>query len=314
MEASHVSVLFEESMSAMTVHPGGRYIDCTLGAGGHAEGILERSAPDGLLLGLDADPKAIEIAAARLARFGQRAILVNENFFRLREVAERLGYVGVDGVLFDLGFSSVQLSDADRGLSFMVDGPLDMRLDPREPETAADLLNSLSEAELAGLLWRFGEEPGSRRIARLIVQERAKRPLASTRQLAALVERAVGGRHGEKIHPATRTFQALRIAVNHELERLSLALEQALDLLATGGRLVVIAFHSLEDRIVKRFMEVEAKGCICPPESPVCTCSHKPRLRRVSKGVLKPGPDEVAANPRARSARLRVAERIELWQ
>lgn len=310
MEASHVSVLFDESMTALGVRPGGRYVDCTLGAGGHAAGILKRSAPDGLLLGLDADPKAIEMATARLAAFGPRVMLLNENFFRLSEVAKRLDFVRVDGVFFDLGFSSVQLADSSRGLSFQADGPLDMRLDPREPETAAGIINSLPEAELADLLWRFGEEPGSRRIARLIVQERASRHIDSTLQLARLVERALGGRRGSKIHPATRTFQALRIAINHELERLPSALNQALDLLVAGGRLVVIAFHSLEDRIVKRFMEAESRGCICPPDAPVCTCSHQPRLKRISKGVVKPGPNEIAENPRARSARLRVAERI----
>ena len=305
---SHIPVLYHEALDALRLHPGGRWVDGTVGAGGHAAGILERSAPDGLLLGLDRDPQALQLAARRLLVFGQRAILRRGSFAQLGEHLAALGWPAVDGVLLDLGLSSMQLQDPGRGFSFQRDAPLDMRFDPGQMLTAADLVNDLPEAELADLIRRYGEEPRARRIARAIV---AERPIRGTQHLAQVVARAAG-RGAGRIHPATRTFQALRIVVNDELGGLERGLEQALQALAPGGRLVVIAFHSLEDRIVKRFMRRESQDCICPPEQPACTCGHRRALRLVTRKPIRPGPQEVARNPRARSARMRVAERLEL--
>jgi len=301
----HVPVLFDEVLRGLQVRPGGCYVDATLGAGGHAAGILRASAPDGRLLGLDADPEAAAFARQALAPFGQRATVVAANFRQVGEVAVAQGFQPVAGVLLDLGLSSRQLADAQRGFAFSQDGPLDMRFDPTQGQPASELVNYLPEVDLADLLWRYGEERRSRRIARAIV---AARPVATTGQLAELVARTIGRR--EKIHPATRTFQALRIAVNDELEALAEALPQARDLLEPGGRLAVIAFHSLEDRWVKHFFQQEARDCICPPERPVCTCGHRATLRIITRRPVQPSEQEVARNPRSRSAKLRVAERL----
>ena len=301
----HLSVLYDEVQSWLKPRPGGRYIDATVGAGGHAKGLLTASHPDGLLLGLDADPAALSYAAKILASFGDRVVLRTANFRNIGEVAGAAGFEGVDGILMDLGLSSRQLDDADRGFSFNRDGPLDMRMNPDRGQSAAELVNTLSETDLADLLWRWGEERQARRIARAIV---AERPLERTGQLADLVARVVGRR--EKIHPATRTFQALRIAVNEELDALGQALPQARDLLRPGGRLAVLAFHSLEDRLVKQFYRQEARDCICPPELPVCACQHQATLRVLTSKPVRPTADETALNPRSRSARLRVAERV----
>jgi 16S rRNA (cytosine1402-N4)-methyltransferase len=302
----HVPVLFQAVLGGLQIRPGGRYIDATIGSGGHAAGVLAASSPDGRLLGLDRDPAAVEMAGARLVPFGGRVVLVHSSFSRLTEVAHAHQFTPVDGVLFDLGFSSLQLADPQRGFAFTTDGPLDMRFDPGSGEpTAADLVNGLSAEELAALLIRYGEEKHARRIAEAIV---AARPLYTTAELAAVVERVVKQR--ERIHPATRTFQALRIAVNDELAALEATLPQAVEVLAPGGRLAVISFHSLEDRVVKRFLRQESRDCICPPEAPVCTCGHRATLRLVSRKPIRPTAEEVADNPRARSARLRVAERI----
>lgn len=302
---NHVPVLLEETMTALAVQPGGRYIDCTVGGGGHAQAILECSSPGGQLLGIDADPEAIKAARARLEPYRNTVLLVNDNFVNLQAICLKYDFLPVHGILFDLGLSSLQLS-SERGFSFMHDARLDMRFNPAQEVTAADIVNAAPEAELAHLLRTYGEEAFSHRIARLIVRER---PVTSTLHLASIVEKAVGGKKG-KIHPATKTFQALRIAVNLELENLEAALKQALDLLGYEGRLVVISYHSLEDRIVKRFMQREARGCICPPGTPVCICGHKPRLRLVSRRVIIPSAAEMEANPRSRSAKLRVAQRI----
>ena len=308
MRSVHIPVFLQAVLDGLRVRPGGRYVDGTVGGGGHAAHILELSAPDGRLLGLDRDAEAVAVARSRLAGYADRVTLLHASFDRLAEVARAQGFVPVDGVLFDLGLSSLQLADPARGFSFSADGPLDMRFDPDSGgETAADLVNRLPGAELAALLRRYGEEPQARRIAEAIV---AARPLHTTGELAAVVEQAVGGRRGRRIHPATRTFQALRIAVNDELATIERALPQAVEILAPGGRLVVIAFHSLEDRLVKRFMRRESRDCICPPETPVCVCGHRATLRAVTRKPLRPSAEEVAANPRARSARLRVAERI----
>lgn len=291
----------------MQVRPGGRYIDATIGGAGHAAGILAASSPDGRLLGLDRDPAAVDVARARLTSYLGRGVIEHSSFVHLAEVARSHQFVPVDGVLFDLGLSSLQLADPSRGLAFMADGPLDMRFDPTcGGPTAADLVNDLSLEELAALLYRYGEEKQARRIAQAIV---AARPLHTTRELAAVVERAVGWRGRRNIHPATRTFQALRIAVNDELAALEAALPQAVEILAPGGRLVVISFHSLEDRLVKEFMRRESRDCICPPEVVVCTCGHRASLRVITRKPVRPTAQEIAANPRARSARLRVAEK-----
>lgn len=304
----HVPVLYQEVLAGLALHAGGRYVDCTAGSGGHAAGILEGSAPDGTVLALDTDPEAIARTRTALARFGARARVVQANFRDLEAVAAREGWQAVNGILFDLGVSSVQLRTARRGFSVQDDGPLDMRMDPSRGITAADVVNTWPEADLARTLREYGEEPLARRIAAAIARERGRAPFASTAQLAALVAR-VKGRRG-RIHPATTVFQALRIAVNGELESIAAALPRALRLLQRGGRLVVIAFHSLEDRIVKRFMQEEAKECRCPPGQPVCTCARRAALRLIARGAIKPSPEEVARNARARSARLRVAERL----
>ncbi len=301
---AHVPVLYREVLTGLQVRPGGRYIDATIGAGGHAAGILDTSTPDGCLLGLDADPEAVTFARSTLQRFGDRALVIVGNFREIKAVAVAHSFDQVDGVLMDLGFSSRQLAAADRGFSFDRDGPLDMRLNPNQGLTAADLIEDMSESELADLIWRYGEERYSRRIARAIV---AARPVTTTAQLAELVAKTVG--HREKIHPATRVFQALRIAVNDELGALAEALPQVRDLVRPGGRLAVIAFHSLEDRLVKQFCQQEARDCICPPEVPVCVCGHRATLGLVSRKPIRPSDEEISRNPRSRSARLRIAYR-----
>lgn len=284
-------------------------MDGTVGGGGHAAGLLEAAGPRARLLGLDADPDALAVARQVLARFGERVRLVNENFRHLAEVAREAGFVPADGVLLDLGVSSMQLERSPRGFSFQRDAPLDMRFDPRQPTTAADIVNGADERELRKMLYEYGNERNAARIARAIVQRRAARRIETTTDLARIVVDVVGP-HRRGIHPATRTFQALRIAVNQELDSLREALPQAVDILARGGRLAVISFHSLEDRIVKEFMRREASECVCPPGLPACVCGREPILRLVNRKPITPTPEEVARNPRARSAKLRVAEKI----
>ena len=302
---SHIPVLYQEILAGLQIRPGGRYIDGTVGGGGHARGILVASAPDGELLGIDADPMAVALAGEQLIEFAGRVTVVQGNFADLEEIAEEHSFCPVEGILLDLGLSSLQLEAAGRGFAFRLDGPLDMRFDPSQVTTAADLVNTLSREELADILFRYGEEPQSRRIARAIV---AERPISTTGELADLVERTVGRRG--RIHPATRTFQGLRIAVNEELGCLAEALPQALRLLGPGGRLAIISFHSLEDRLVKQFFRNEARDCVCPPEVPICICSHRATLGIVTKKPISPSAEEVAANPRSRSAKLRIAYRL----
>ncbi len=304
-QPAHTPVLLNEAVEALAIRPFGWYVDCTVGLGGHSQAILEASQPDGRLLGLDADARSLELARQRLAAFGDRAVLVHANFRDLERVARDHGVDTANGIVMDLGLSSWQLADSARGFSFHDVGGLDMRFDPSEGAGAADLVNTLPEDELAALIWRYGEEPKARPIARAIVRAR---PIATAGQLAEVIARAVGRRG--RIHPATRTFQALRIAVNRELDNLEAALPQAVRLLAPGGRLAVISFHSLEDRIVKTFFRNESRDCICPPEIPQCICGHRATLRIVTKKPITPSPREVSANPRARSAKLRVAERL----
>jgi 16S rRNA (cytosine1402-N4)-methyltransferase len=302
----HRPVLYQEIIHALRPGRNGFYVDATLGAGGHAQGILEASQPDGVLLGLDVDPQALELARARLAVFGARVIIVRASYVKLREQINILGRKNVDGIVFDLGVSSMQLDQPDRGFSFQSDAPLDMRFDPDNPVRAYDLVNELQENDLADIIYRYGEERYARQVARAIVRAR---PIQTTLQLAGVVAGVTtGGRKG--LHPATRTFQALRIAVNRELEVLELALPQALSVLAPQGRLAVIAFHSLEDRIVKQYFRRESKNCLCPPEQPTCTCGHTATLKEITRHPIRPGSEEITENPRARSARLRVAEKL----
>jgi 16S rRNA (cytosine1402-N4)-methyltransferase len=301
----HIPVLLGQVLAGLQVEPGGRYIDATLGAGGHAAAILRASAPTGQLLGIDADPEAVFFSQRTLQPFGERATFQSGNFRDLRRIASALGFESADGVLLDLGLSSRQLAEAKRGFSFSEDGPLDMRFNQSYGQRSADLVNHLPETELAQLLREYGEDRYARRIARAIV---AARPVTTTSQLADLIAHTVG--HREKIHPATRTFQALRIAVNDELGALTQALPQARDLLTPGGRLAVISFHSLEDRIVKRFYQNEARDCVCPPEAPICVCQHLATLRIISRKPITPNGREITDNPRSRSAKLRIAERL----
>ena len=303
----HHPVLYHEIIHALQPRPGGHYVDCTVGAGGHSWGILESSSPDGRLLGLDVDPQALELARQRLAPFGNRVILIKASYTTLLSHLAALEWPTVDGILLDLGVSSMQIDTPERGFSFQVDAPLDMRFDPQNPVRAEDLVNGLPEKELADLIFRYGEERRSRQVAQAIVKAR---PLHTTGQLADVVAHAVGGGRQSRLHPATRTFQALRIAVNQELQSLEEVLPQAVKALAPGGRLAIIAFHSLEDRIVKRFFRLESQDCICPPSQPICTCGHQAVLKEITRHPLRPTEVEVEQNPRARSSRLRVAEKI----
>ncbi len=298
---SHTPVLLPEVIEALQVQPGGKYVDCTVGGGGHAVATLESG---GQLLGIDADPAAIEKSEERLRTYKDNVILVNENFKHLKDICTRYGFYPVNGVLFDLGMSSFQIEEDGRGFSFRHDAPLDMRFNPSQELTAADIVNNFPEPELARILEKYGEEKKSRRIAHHIVRNR---PLRTTLELAQIVKSAVKKTSG-RIHPATKTFQALRIVVNCELENLEQALPQAIEVLIPSGRLAVISFHSLEDRIVKEFFRLESRGCICSPEMPICTCNHKPTLKIVNKKVITPSIGEVKFNPRSRSAKLRVAE------
>lgn len=353
MQTQHVPVMLDEVLAFIQPRSGGYYIDGTLGGGGHTAAILERSAPDGKVLGIDADTQALERVHARLSHYVEsgRLILAHGNFAEITRIAHESGFVpahssvangetghagkergAVQGILLDLGFSSHQMDNPQRGFSFSVDGPLDMRLDQSLTYSAADLVNSASEQELADIFWHYGEERRSRQIARRIVREREQKAITRTAQLAKLAAAGVPYKTGT-IHPATRVFQALRIAVNKELEHLETALPQIRDLLqqhiaatqdtqgnlndedgrseqGEGGRMAIIAFHSLEDRIVKEFMRREAKDCICPPTTPICICGHKASLRILTPKPLTPTAQEIANNPRARSAKLRAAMRL----
>ncbi len=319
MQTQHMPVMLEEVLKFLRPAPGGHYIDGTIGGGGHTEAILERTAPDGKVLGIDTDVQALARVREQLAESvsNGRLVLAHGNFAELARIVNEAGFMSIQGILLDLGFSSHQMDNPERGFSFSVDGPLDMRLDQSQGISAADLVNSASEQELADIIWRYGEETRSRQIAKRIVRERAKGAITHTAQVARLAAAGVPFKPGA-IHPATKTFQALRIAVNHELERLEEALPQMLDVLSArgrdetdgrqAGRMVIISFHSLEDRIVKEFMRREARDCICPPHVPVCVCGHKARLRLLTPKPVIPTSEEVIANPRARSAKLRAAE------
>ena len=303
---SHFPVLYHEIIQALTPQTDGLYIDGTIGAGGHAWGILSASSPDGRLLGLDLDPEAIKLSKIRLQPFGDRFIIKRASYITLQNQIKSIGWVQVNGILLDLGVSSMQLDSGGRGFSFRAEDSLDMRFDPDGVVTASDLVNNLPEKELADIIYKYGEERKSRQIAREIVKQR---PIRSTQHLVGIIAKVVKSKR-EKIHPATRTFQALRIATNDELESLKLVLPQAVSSLVSGGRLAVISFHSLEDRIVKQFFQYESKDCICPPEYPVCACNHHASIRVITQHPIRPGEEEIRSNPRSRSSRLRIVEKL----
>ena len=306
MSLAHQPVLYKEIIHALQPRRGGRYVDCTLGAGGHARGILEACTPDGLLLGLDLDPQALALARETLAPFEGRVRLVQASHTTLREQLAAAGWDAVDGTLLDLGASSMQFDSAERGFSFLQDGPLDMRFDLKSLQTAADLVNNLAEKDLAALIFENGEEKRSRRIARAIV---ANRPFHTTRELSEVIEKAAP-RRGERLHPATRTFQALRIAVNDELAALEKTLPQAVEGLRSKGRCAVISFHSLEDRIVKNFFKEQSQEKINPLYERIHEHERKAVVYLVNRKPITPSEHEMRENPRARSAKLRVIEKV----
>ncbi|MCZ6539448.1 MAG: 16S rRNA (cytosine(1402)-N(4))-methyltransferase RsmH [Chloroflexi bacterium] len=306
IELHHTPVMTPEVLQALSVQPGGRYIDATLGEGGHSKSILSAAEPGGQVLGLDADPEAVSVATERLADAGEKFLALNVNFRDIRATALRYEFVPVHGVLFDLGVSSLQLDRETRGFSFRRADPLDMRFSFDQQLTASDIVNEYAESELADLIFHLGEDRAARRIARVIVRNR---PISTSLELAELIEKA-SPRRGRRTNPATRTFQAIRIAVNDELSALETALEQAVSLLGQSGRLAVISYHSLEDRIVKNFIRKQASDCICPPGTPVCICDHLATLKVITRRPIVPTDAEIDSNRRARSAKLRVAERI----
>ena len=314
MNTPHEPVLYKEIIHALQPGSGGRYVDGTLGAGGHARGIMEACAPDGQLLGLDVDPQALAIARRILAPYEHRIHLAQASYTSLSDQLARLGWDAVDGIVLDLGASSMQFDTPERGFSFMQDAPLDMRFGPHVTQTAADIVNSYSERELADLIYEYGEDRDSRKIARAIVKAR---PLHTTRELVAAIER-ISLRRGDRVHPATRTFQALRIAVNEELASIKEVLPQAVAALrhrpehgeGSGGRLAVISFHSLEDRIVKEFFREQGRALINPPYERIYEEERNAVLKEVNRKPIVPSDDEIQNNPRARSAKLRIAEKL----
>ena len=311
MVSFHTPVMLEKVLQSLRCKPGGIYVDGTLGGGGHARAILENTAPDGLLIGIDRDDDALLESEKRLQPFGQRKILIKGNFADIGEILTNLNIRKVDGILLDLGVSSHQLDTADRGFSFSLDAPLDMRMDQSSRYRAYDLVNLSPEKELRKVIRDYGEEPMAGRIARAILAKRASVPIRTTIELADVVCRAVR-RQGvrKKVHPATRTFQAIRIAVNQELSNLSTAMDAGIDQLGQGGRFSIISFHSLEDRIVKETFRSWEGRCQCPPGLPVCQCQREAKLRVLTRKPLRPEASESETNPRARSARLRTAEKI----
>lgn len=303
----HIPVLAAETVEWLVWDPDGTYVDATTGGGGHAEQVLNRLGPAGRLIGIDRDPEAIATATGRLARFGSRFEAVQAPFWELEGILGSRGLETVAGVLFDLGVSSHQIDTASRGFSFQEDGPLDMRMGPDAARTAEDVVNGYDRDALIRIFRAYGEERASRRIAEAICRRRAEAPIRHTRELSRVVREAAGGSHPQKA--LARIFQSIRIEVNDELGRLQQTLASAIDVLTAGGRIVVLSYHSLEDRTVKQVFRDAAKGCICPPDLPVCACGRKPRLKVLTRRVVRAGQAEVALNPRSRSATLRAAER-----
>lgn len=308
----HEPVLLQEVVTGLNIKPNGTYVDCTLGGAGHSERIARSLSGKGRLLGLDQDDAALQAARERLANIPCRIDLVKRNFRQLASVLDELQIEKVDGVLFDIGVSSYQLDKAERGFSYNREAPLDMRMDAANPLSAHDIINEWETGEIARILWKYGEEKFSRKIALAITKKREKKPIETTTELADIVKNAIPAaarRRGP--HPAKRTFQAIRIAVNDELGALEAGLHAAVSRTTTGGRICVITFHSLEDRIVKELFREQSQGCTCPPDFPVCVCGNKQVLRTVNRKPIVPSASEVANNPRARSAKLRIAEKLE---
>ncbi|MED5255165.1 MAG: 16S rRNA (cytosine(1402)-N(4))-methyltransferase RsmH [Chloroflexota bacterium] len=306
IDIQHIPVMVPEILKYLEVSSGGRYIDCTLGEGGHTKSLLEASNPGGEVLGIDADHEAIEVSKNRLEEYGERFIYENSNFKNIKKIAMKSKFVPCHGILFDLGVSSLQLDKESRGFSFRRKAPLDMRFSINQTLTAQDVLNTFSESEISDILYQYGEERQSRKIAKLIIENR---PLSNADELSDLIKKNIR-QTNYKINPSTKTFQALRIYINEELNSLSQALEQSLEILGVGGRMAVISYHSLEDRIVKNFFKKESKYCICPPNIPECDCGHFPKLKIITKKPVSPSQSEIEANKRSRSAKLRVVERI----
>ncbi|MBP3412527.1 MAG: 16S rRNA (cytosine(1402)-N(4))-methyltransferase RsmH [Oscillospiraceae bacterium] len=310
MEFSHKSVLLEECIQALDIKPQGIYLDGTLGGAGHSYEIARR-LQGGRLIGVDRDTVALEAASVRLQEFSDRVTMVHSNFCEIHRILDELGIEAVDGMLFDLGVSSPQLDDGSRGFSYMADAPLDMRMNREDPLTAADVVNTYSQEELKRILFTFGEERYAPQIAAAIVRRRAQQPIETTFELVELIRSSMPAQAlREKQHPAKRSFQAIRIAVNDELGSVDRMMQAAISRLRKGGRLAVITFHSLEDRIVKNAMQAAAKGCTCPPEFPVCICGKKPLVKLISRKPIVSGAVELEENPRARSAKLRVCEKL----
>ncbi len=309
--SQHKSVLIDEVSSFLSPYNSkGIYIDATVGGGGHAEKILESSCPSGRLIGIDIDPLMLRISAGRLQKFKQRCLLVESNYTELAQILEKHNIGEIDGAVFDLGVSTEHFKQAERGFSLTEDGPLDMRLSPRTKINAFHIVNEWPEKDLANILWKYGEEKQARRIARHIVRKRKETKIMTTGQLRDLIAGKIGGRRGKRVHPATKSFQALRIAVNDELDNIETVLPIVIDRLKPGGRICVISFHSLEDRLVKTCFKSLARGCICPPEVVECRCQNRPKIKLITGKPVRPKEEELAVNPRSRSARLRIAERI----
>ncbi len=311
MDFVHITVLLQQAVDLLAVRPGGTYVDCTLGGGGHSSEILRRLQGRGRLIAFDQDPAAIAAATKRLKEIATNFTIINSNFSRVGEVLEAECPEGVQGILFDLGVSSPQLDEAERGFSYMQDAPLDMRMDPANPLTAMDLVNEMPEQELSKIIWEYGEERWAKRIAKFIVTRRQVKRIETTAELVDVIKAAIpAGARREGPHPAKRTFQALRITVNNELGAFAAALDAAIDRLASGGRLAAITFHSLEDRIAKEKFLTWGGRCTCPQELPVCVCGAAARVRNLTRKPLVPQQQELELNPRARSAKLRAVERL----
>ena len=311
MKFEHKPVMLTEVLAGLQIKPEGIYVDCTLGGAGHSSEIAQKLEGTGLLIGLDQDPEALAAASERLAKYGPRVKTVRSNFSEITQVLQELNIHSVDGILYDLGVSSYQLDNPSRGFSYMHDAPLDMRMNPLVEETAKDLVNSLSQNKLTELIQSYGEERWAARIAEFIVKERQLSEICTTGQLVQIIKKAIpSSARRDGPHPAKRTFQALRIAVNRELEILQVALQDGIKQLKTGGRICVITFHSLEDRIVKEVFKEAAKSCICPPKLPICQCGKQKEVKIITTKPLVPSEAELEDNPRARSAKVRIAERF----